>query len=199
MPGRAATPVAFQAGFEDRPSGTTDVMVDNVVIRGRRVVLRSLRPAEIEAEWQAMVTADPVAVAELPDEAEFRARLARSGQLRDGWLDLAIDVDGKSVGRIQTFVPPHRPLAPGTFDLGIGLRGDMRGQGYGREAVTLLTDWLFEHAGAQLVEAGTDPANHAMRAVLRHVGWHEGGTVTEIGRDWLMHRVTREQWQAARG
>src|ERR1700761_980998 len=172
-------------------------MVDNVVIRGRRLVLRSLRPAEIEAEWQAMMTADPVAVAELPDEAEFRARLSRSGQLRDGWLDLAVDVGGKSVGRIQTFVPPDRPLAPGTFDLGIGLQRDMRGQGYGREAVTLLTDWLFEHAGAQLVEAGTDPANHAMRAVFRHVGWQEDGTLTEVGRDWLMYRITRQQWQAA--
>jgi len=117
--------------------------------------------------------------------------------ISDGWLDLAVDVGGKSVGRIQTFVPPDRPLAPGTFDLGIGLQRDMRGQGYGREAVTLLTDWLFEHAGAQLVEAGTDPANHAMRAVFRHVGWQEDGTLTEVGRDWLMYRITRQQWQAA--
>jgi RimJ/RimL family protein N-acetyltransferase len=173
-------------------------MVGNVVIRGQRLVLRSLRSAEIEAEWQAMVTADPIAIAELPDESEFRARLAGSGQLRDGWLDLAVDADGESVGRIQTFVPPHRPLAPGTFDLGIGLRGDVRGKGYGREAVALLTDWLFEHAGALLLEAGTDPANHAMRAVFRRVGWREDGTVTEIGRDWLMYRITRQQWQAAR-
>jgi RimJ/RimL family protein N-acetyltransferase len=174
-------------------------MADNVVIRGQRLVLRSFQPAEIEAEWQAMVTADPIAVSELPDEAQFRARLARSGQLRDGWLDLAVDADGESIGRIQTFVPPDRPLPPGTFDLGIGLRGDMRGKGYGREAVALLTDWLFEHAGAQLVEAGTDPENHAMRAVFRRVGWREDGTVTEIGREWLMYRITRQQWQAARG
>jgi RimJ/RimL family protein N-acetyltransferase len=172
-------------------------MADNVVIRGQRLVLRGLRPAEIDAEWQAMVTADPIAVAGLPDEAEFRARLARSGQLHDGWLDLAIDAGGESIGRIQTFVPPDRPLAPGTFDLGIGLRGDMRGKGYGREAVALLTDWLFEHADALLVEAGTDRANHAMRAVFRRVGWQEDGTVTEIGREWVMYRITRQQWQCA--
>jgi RimJ/RimL family protein N-acetyltransferase len=108
-------------------------------------------------------------------------------------------VDGESVGRIQTFVPPRRPLAPGTFDLGISLRGDMRGKGYGREAVALLTDWLFEHADARLVEAGTDPANHAMRAVFRRVGWREDETISEIGRDWLMYRITRQQWQATRG
>jgi hypothetical protein len=39
-----------------------------VRIRGPRLLLRPLRPAEIDAEWQAMVTADPMAVAELPDE-----------------------------------------------------------------------------------------------------------------------------------
>jgi hypothetical protein len=41
--------------------------------------------------------------------------------------------------------------------------------------------------------------NHAMRAVFRRVGWQEDGTATEIGRDWLMYRITRQQWQAARG
>jgi [ribosomal protein S5]-alanine N-acetyltransferase len=121
-------------------------------------------------------------VAELPDEAEFRARLAMSGQLHDGTLDLAVDVDRQAAGRIQTFVPPYRVLAPGTFDLGIGLRDEARGKGYGREAVALLTDWLFEHAGALLVEAGIDPANHPMRAVFRHIGWQEDGTVTELPR-----------------
>jgi hypothetical protein len=79
-----------------------------VRIRGPRLLLRAFRPGEIDAEWQAMVTAGPMAVAELPDEAGFKARLRRSGRLADGWLDLAIDLDGVPVGRIQTFVPPKR-------------------------------------------------------------------------------------------
>jgi len=49
-------------------------------------------------------------IAELPQEAAFKARLRRSGHLEDGWLDLAIDLDGVSIGRIQTFVPPGRAL-----------------------------------------------------------------------------------------
>lgn len=52
-------------------------MADNVVIRGQRLTLRSFLPAEINAEWQTMLSAGAIAVAELPDEAEFRARLAR--------------------------------------------------------------------------------------------------------------------------
>ena len=42
----------------------------------------------------------------------------------------------------------------------------MRGEGYGREALALFTGWLFEHA------------------------------VTELGREWVMHRITRQEWQA---
>ena len=119
-----------------------------------------------------MLDADPMAIAGLPDEAGFRARLRQSGRLVDGQLDLAIDLDGLLIGRIQTFVPPGRPLPPGTFDVGIGLREHARGRGYGREALALLTGWLFEHAGAEVIEGATDPANVAMRTVFQRSGWH---------------------------
>jgi RimJ/RimL family protein N-acetyltransferase len=167
-----------------------------VRICGSRLLLRAFRPGEIEAEWQAMVDADPMTIAELPDEASFKARLQRSGHLADGWLDLAIDLDGVPIGRIQTFVPAGRPLPPGTFEVGIGLRESARGRGYGREALALLTDWLFEHAAAETVEAPTDPANVAMRTVFRRAGWALADSLTEYGRRWVMYRITRRQWQA---
>jgi RimJ/RimL family protein N-acetyltransferase len=175
-------------------------MAGDVMIQGDRLVLRGLRPAEVDGEWQAMLAgaADPVVSAVLTDEAAFRARLTRSGQLRGGWLDLAIDLDGTSIGRIQTFVPRGRALPPGTFDVGIGLREHARGKGYGREALTLLTGWLFEHAGAEVVESDTDEANHAMRAVFRRAGWTEDGTVAEEGHDWVHYRITHQEWQAMR-
>lgn len=171
-------------------------MPQDIQIRGARLLLRPLRPDEIDAEWQAMVQADPMTIAELPDEAGFRARLQRSGQLADGWLDLAVDLDGELIGRIQTFVPPGRPPGPGVFEVGIGLREHARGRGYGREALTLLTDWLFEHAAAQRVEAPTDPANVAMRTVFQRAGWELVGTLTEFSREWVMYAITRQRWQA---
>jgi RimJ/RimL family protein N-acetyltransferase len=168
-----------------------------VRIRGARLTLRALRsPEEIDEEWQAMVSADPMTIAELPDEASFRARLQRSGRMHDGWLDLAIDLDGVLIGRIQTFVPPGRPLPAGTFEIGIALRDHMRGNGYGREALVLLTNWLFEHAAAEVVEAPTDPANVAMRTVFQRAGWLHASSLTEYDREWVMYRITREQWQA---
>ena len=167
-----------------------------IAIRGSRLRLRALRPAEIDDQWRAMVNSDPIAIVRIPDEAEFKARLRRSGRLVDGWLDLAIDLDGAVIGRIQTFVPEGRRLPPGTFDVGIGLDEGVRGKGYGREALALFTGWLFEHAAAQVVEAPTDPGNAPMRAVFGHVGWSQAGTVTEHGREWLMYRITRQEWQA---
>jgi RimJ/RimL family protein N-acetyltransferase len=66
----------------------------------------------------------------------------------------------------------------------------------GREALELLTDWLFEHAAAEAVEASTDPANTAMRAVFRKVGWMPTGSLTELSREWVMYRITRREWEA---
>ena len=173
-----------------------DADADGIVIRGSRLLLRALRPAEIDDQWQAMVSSDPIAIVRLPDEASFKARLRRSGHLEDGWLDLAIDLDGTVIGRIQTFVPAGRRLPPGTFEVGIGLDADVRGKGYGREALALLTGWVFEHAAAQVVEAPTDRANVAMRTVFQRVGWELAGPLTELGRQWLVYRITRPQWRA---
>jgi RimJ/RimL family protein N-acetyltransferase len=167
-----------------------------IMIRGSRLLLRALRPAEIDDQWRAVAGSDPIAIARLPDEGSFKARLRRSGHMKDGWLDLAIDLDDAVIGRIQTFVPEGRRLAPGTFDIGIGLDEAVRGKGYGREALALFTGWLFEHAAAQVVEASTDPGNAPMRAVFGHVGWSLAGTVTEHGREWVMYRITRQEWQA---
>jgi RimJ/RimL family protein N-acetyltransferase len=173
-------------------------MADSVVIRGARLVLRALRPDEVDAEWQAMVAGadDDSPSAVQADEARFRARLAWSGELRDGWLDLAIDLDGTAIGRIQTFVPPDRAVPPGTFTVGIGLREHARGQGHGREALSIFTGWLFEHAGAEVIDADTDENNRAMRAVFRHLGWTEDGTIAGAGHEWVLYRITRQEWQA---
>lgn len=169
-----------------------------VRIRGPRLLLRPFTAPEIDQEWQEMVSADPMAIATRPDEAMFRARLARSGHLRGGWLDLAVEADGEWIGRIQTFVPPNRALPPGTYEIGIGLRARSRGRGYGTEALALLTGWLFSHAGARLVRSETDPANAAMRRVFERCGWQPAGTLTEFGRDWAAYRLTREDWQRQR-
>jgi hypothetical protein len=53
-----------------------------------------------------------------------------------------------------------------------------------------------EHAAAQRVEAPTDPANVAMRAVFERAGWELVGSFTEFDREWLMYAITRRQKHA---
>jgi RimJ/RimL family protein N-acetyltransferase len=167
-----------------------------VEIRGERLLLRAFRPQEIDGEWLERRDADPMTVAVEPDEQEFRERLAGSGRLEGGRLTLSIDVDGESIGRIETYVPPDRALAPGVYEVGIGLREPMRGRGYGREALALLTRWLFMHAGAKRVQASTDPANLAMRTVFDRVGWEQVGPIHEFDREWIMYAMTEARWRA---
>src|SRR5262245_43151255 len=168
-----------------------------IMIRGPRLLLRALSPEEIDEEWREMVEADPMEIIGLPNEVTFRSRLARSGILEDGWLDLAIDLDGTCIGRIQTFVPTE-PLPSGVFEVGIGLRAHARSRGHGREALGLLTDWLFENADAIRVQAPTDPENIAMRTVFDRVGWELVETYREFDRAWVMHAITRERWEEQR-
>ena len=170
-----------------------------ITIRGPNLLLRALTPAEIDEEWREMIEADPMSIIGLPDEAAFRTRLERSGLLEDGWLDLAIDLAGTCIGRIQTFVPSEEPLPPGVFEVGIGLRAHARNKGHGREAMVLLTDWLFERAGAVCVQAPTDPENVAMRTVFDRVGWEYVETYREFDREWVvMYAITRGRWEDRR-
>jgi RimJ/RimL family protein N-acetyltransferase len=116
-----------------------------------------------------------------PSEA-FRRRLERSGRLWRGCLDLAVDRNGRLVGQVQARTNPKQTLPAGVFEIGVVLyRKQDRGKGYGREAVQLLTAWLFEVAGAERVQAGTDVANHAMRAVLEHLGFRLEGILRGFG------------------
>jgi hypothetical protein len=54
-----------------------DAGTGEVVIRGSRLLLRALRPTEIDGQRQAMVNSDPIAIVRIPDEAGFKARLRR--------------------------------------------------------------------------------------------------------------------------
>ena len=84
-----AAPREAIAGVTFRPMDPQDgqdakASIRDVRIRGSRLLLRALQPGEIEEEWRAMVTADPMVIAELPQETGFKARLQRSGHLEDG-------------------------------------------------------------------------------------------------------------------
>ena len=93
-----------------------------------------------------------------------------SGRFVDSHLELAIEADGEFAGTIQAHNQPQCfPL--GNFMIGIVLAPSARGRGVGREAVALLTSYLFEHEGAERVETPTDVENVPMRSVNERLGF----------------------------
>jgi len=172
---------------------------------GERVVLRPLQLEELDAALEARERPEPHVrpVRPVPRE-RIRRRLARSGRLTRGHLDLAIEADGRLIGEIQARRHPAQTLPPGVYEVGIMLYEQLdRGHGYGREAVAVLTGWLFGHAGAARVQASTAVDNHAMRRVLERLEFSCEGVMrafmpTPDGRtDFALYAVTNDDWQAA--
>jgi RimJ/RimL family protein N-acetyltransferase len=126
----------------------------------------------------------------------------RSGRLWRGCLDLAIDCDGRLVGTIQARTRPAQTLPVGVYEVGVILYQPRdRGNGYGAEAVDLLTTWLFETGKAERVQAGTDVGNSAMRAVLERLGFQLEGIMRGYGAmsngtrsDGAMYAVLKTEW-----
>ena len=134
----------------------------------------------------------------------MRRRIANSGRLVGGWLDLAIDAEGSLVGEIDARHPP-RAMPPGVFELGIALFAEeVRGRGYGTEAIALLTAHLFAELGAERVQASTAVDNSAMRRVFEKLGFAKEGVMRsympagESRDDYVLYAVTRADWTAGR-
>jgi len=178
--------------------------VDGLVIRGDRISLRPYRDEEAEqllehwlsSTWRVGGTADRASA-----RRRLRQRIARSGRLAGGRLELAIDVDGRVVGDVEARHPPGA-LPPGVFEIGIEIHDEAeRGHGYGSEAITLIAAHLFDEHDAARVQASTAVWNAPMRAVFRRLGFVEEGVLhafmpTASGRDdFVLYAVTADAWR----
>jgi RimJ/RimL family protein N-acetyltransferase len=156
------------------------------------VTLRPFRPEELDAFAQSRPAAPRERLAQ---------RIACSGELVDGLLDLAIEAEGRLVGDIGARNPPEGS-PPGVFDVGIELfRRRDRGRGLGRQALGLLTAHLFDSGLAERVQGSTAVSNVAMRRVFEHLGFAEEGMMrafmpTSAGarETYVLYGVTRAEW-----
>lgn len=176
---------------------------------GTLIRLRPFRADEVDTAWQGLAQQDEAAHPRRRPEdrraqpsEQFRRRMHRSGRLWRGCLDLAIDRDGRLVGTIQARTRPAQTLPAGVCEVGVILYQPRdRGNGYGAEAVELLTTWLFETGKAERVQAGTDVGNTAMRAVLERLGFQHEGIMREYGAmsngtrsDGAMYAALKTEW-----
>jgi RimJ/RimL family protein N-acetyltransferase len=180
-----------------------------VDLPGVLIRLRPFSSDEVDTAWQGLAQQDEAAHPRRRPEdrrpqpsEQFRRRLHRSGRLWRGCLDLGIDRDGRLVGTIQARTSPAQTLPDGVYELGVILyQLRDRGHGYGAEAVELLTTWLFETGKAERVQAGTDVANAAMRAVLERLGFLFEGVMRGYGAmsdgtrsDGAMYALLKPEW-----
>jgi RimJ/RimL family protein N-acetyltransferase len=172
--------------------------VNRIRLEGESVTLRPLSMDEFAQEWESRLEMDPSVQPIMPTRDALRARFERSGIMQGGALDLAIEVDGRKIGGIQTYDPPDRALPPGAFEIGISIAESMRGKGYGTDAIRLLVGWLFSAAGATRVHMPTVPGNIAMRSVAERLGFEADGTIRYEGQEFVFYVLTRERW-AERG
>ncbi|MDX6515405.1 MAG: hypothetical protein QOH73_1071 [Gaiellaceae bacterium] len=170
-------------------------------LRGERVLLRPLALAEERAVWELRTIAG-FSGPESPGARErFRDRVKRSGDLTDGKLWLAVELDGVLVGDVEARQPVDA-LPPGVFELGIALFPDYQAHGLGPDAVRTLTTHLFSDLGAERVQAGTATWNEAMQKVLERLGFRAEGVMRAFmpasgGRDdYVLYAVTRAEWSA---
>ena len=169
-----------------------------IEVKGPRVTLRPFRIEEAEAVHRARaIDGEPLVGQASLDQ--LRERMARSGRMTEGRLDLAIEVDGRLVGEVDAR-QPRFGLPPGVFEIGIGLfSAKDRSLGLGREAFGLLTDHLFESCEAERVQASTWVENLPMRKVLDRLGFTYEGVMRGFmpsprGRDdYAMYGITREE------
>lgn len=172
-------------------------------LQGDRVRVRPFREAEFDPLW-AQETVDrggfdaPRPADDPRAREKVRALVTDSGTWRDDrFLDLAIEADGDLVGGVQARRDAEMS-PPGLFELGIGLFPAARGQGYGTEAIALLTRYLFEDEQAWRVQLGTDVDNVAMRRVAEKAGFRMEGVMRGFwpvnggaARDYALYARTR--------
>jgi RimJ/RimL family protein N-acetyltransferase len=170
-----------------------------VWLQGERLVIRPIRLDELEevrAKWGGLPP--EVAPFGAPAPEQLRARIERSDRIRDGWIDLAVEIDGELAGGVQTYQTIPR-LPAGTLEVGISLYdAAARGRGYGTEALELFVGWLFDHQGAEVVQGSTLPPNAAMRRVFEKLGFRGLSRIDAQGNREILYRMTRQEWRSRR-
>jgi RimJ/RimL family protein N-acetyltransferase len=93
------------------------------------------------------------------------------GPANDDWVQLAVVVDGTSIGDVAVGIHDEGRQAT----IGYSIRVADQGKGYATEAVGAVIDALFDEAHLHRIVAGVDPDNVASKRVLEKIGFRYEG------------------------
>ncbi len=165
--------------------------------------------ANAEILWRLLQEPDLRDYQDLPDVDRVHflrivaARPARFGPGAVGrfeWLLHNVAGDGAPLGWISLRVAE---ATRETAEVGYSVVHAHRGKGVASEAVAALVEEGFRLGGLREIKAYCLPENLSSRAVLRHNGFEEKGTLsrgaTVQGKpvDVIVHSLDRERWAAA--
>ena len=149
-------------------------------VRGRRLLLRPFRPADVDTAYRACQDPDLQRwLTALPSPytresaVEFVTGIAPRGRAAGTDLGCAIEVDGEMVGSCGAHHLTTGRLGP---EIGYWIAPWARRKGYAAEAARLLADWALGH-GAPRVHLFTDVDNTASQGVAMAAGFSAEGTV----------------------
>jgi [ribosomal protein S5]-alanine N-acetyltransferase len=188
--------------------------VEPVVLKGRRIVLRTLRDNDFDGwsevrtrckEW--LVPWEPrMAGATVPteDRRNFAARCSmreRERQLGTGF-GFGIFVSGRFVGELTLSSVQRGPFQ--NASIGYWIDEAQAGHGYVPEAVVTCLRFAFQELGLHRVEICIIPRNAPSRRVVEKLGIRFEGTAERLlcidgaWEDHARYAITTEEW-ASRG
>ena len=199
-------------------SGKTPIVDSSDMNRGRTLEGKRirLRPSEVRDipllfKWysdpmlMSLYDGIPFPVENLKVfEANYRRWLetnAEAGQA--GSLILELLADGRAIGECSyMLVERTGPISPNIYQVG-GLVGpkELRGHGYGTEALQLLRDYLFRDRNAHRLEAMTSAFNGGAMKTLHRNGFVREGVLREavlindVWQDRVLFSLLRSEWE----
>ena len=170
------------------------------MLRGERVLLRALRPDDVEPLWQmrqdrafwAQTDGRPLLPRTL---GEYRAQYEAPSTGDDA--QFAVEVDGVLAGRCLVFEVD--PLARHA-EIGLSLLPEFRGRGLGRDVLRVLLDYGFRSRNLRRIHLQTLASNEPALRAYRAAGFVEEGRRREHawveGRydDVVLMAVLRSEW-----
>ena len=171
------------------------------MLKGKKVILRAVERNDLQRLHELQRNVDLVLLGDgewqpVPLAAQEKSYDKYLSQEEKAWF--VIEAGGKVIGDINLHHRDHRSR---TSAFGIGIYDpEYVGQGYGREAISLLLDWMFRIQNYQRVWLDTWATNERDIRCYRALGFVEEGRqrrqIYVDGQyiDVVMMGLLREEW-----
>lgn len=182
------------------------------ILEGQRLLLRLAEARDIPLLFQwysdpmlmSLYDGIPFPIASYEEfEAEYHLWLETDAELGlAGSFVMEVRADGRAIGECSwMLVERTGPFSPGVYQVG-GIIGpeELRGHGFGTEALQLLRDYLFREREAHRLEAMTSAFNTGAMKTLHRNGFVREGVLREavlingVWNDRVLFALLQKEW-----